>query len=58
MYDAQKLNQTNGDFVELVSSDMEKIGLELNKNSIKELSKLSLKKMVKSSVRSAAFKQL
>ena len=58
VYDTQKENPTNGDFVELVVEDMETIGLNMNENEFMKIPKFKLKRIVKQKIQQQTFRHL
>ena len=58
VFEAQKDDPIPGDFVELVKTDKELIGLNMTENEIMKMSKTKFKKFVKEKISDAAFKNL
>ena len=58
IYEAQKLKPSPGDFINLVKTDFETIGLEMNEQEIRQISKQKFKKIIKSKITNAAFTYL
>ena len=55
VYEAQKNDPTPGDFIELVTEDCTKIGLDMSDNDISVTSKQQFRKIVKSKITMSAF---
>ena len=55
VYDAQKANPKQGDFVLLVQNDAELVNLVLQEEAIEKMGKKDFQIIVKSAVRKAAF---
>ena len=58
IYEAQKNDPSPGDFIHLVKSDCERIGLDVSDNQISKMQKHQFRKLVKSKTSNAAFKYL
>ena len=58
MYEAQKLNSVNGDWVELVKNDSETYKIEMNEEKIKTSSKQEHKTIVKKKIKEHIFEKL
>ena len=58
VYEAQKHETSDGDFIQLVKKDANQIGIDLNDNEIAKAKKEDFKNLVKSKVRNAAFQYL
>ena len=58
IYQAQKINPSPGDFVNLVQNDLEILGLNISEHEMKQTTKSKLKKIVKEKVHNAAFQYL
>ena len=58
IYQAQKMNPSPGDFVNLVQNDLEILGLNISEHEMKQTTKSKLKKIVKEKVHNAAFQYL
>ena len=58
VYNEQKCSPTKGDFVELLKQDFKTINVEQNDSDIIAASTMEYKKIIKSNIKSAAFKYL
>ena len=58
IYGAQKIKPSPGDFINLVKKDFEIIGLEMDEQEIRQISKQKFKKIIKSKIMNAAFTYL
>ena len=58
VYEAQVKDPSPGDFIDIVKSDCNRIGLEMTDKEISQISKYKSKKIVKSKISNAAFKHL
>ena len=58
IYEAQKIKPSPGDFINLVKNDFDIIGLEMNEQEIRQISKQQFKKIIKSKIMNAAFTYL
>ena len=58
VYEAQKHEPTDGDFIELVKKDATEIGIVFDENDIAKMKKEDFKKIVKTKVRHAALQYL
>jgi hypothetical protein len=58
VFNAQKESPTRGDFVQLVQSDLKKLGMTLEDNLITRGSRDALKKEIKIAIQDKAFKEL
>ena len=58
VYEVQRSDSTQGDFVELISKDKDSLSLNLSDREISVLTKSKFKKIIKSKTKQAAFKYL
>ena len=58
VYEAQVKDPSPGDFIDIVKSDCNRIGLEMTDKEISHISKYKFRKIVKSKISDAAFKHL
>ena len=58
VYEAQVKDPSPGDFIDIVKSDCNRIGLEMTDKEISQISKHKFRKIVKSKISDAAFKHL
>ena len=58
VFNAQKDNPLNGDFIFLVKKDLDLIGQKYDEKFIKSMNKLKFKKFVKKHIRKAAFQMV
>ena len=58
VYEMQKIDTSQGDFVELVNKDKDNLGLNLSDSEISTMNKAKFKKVIKAKTKQAAFKFL
>ena len=58
VFKAQEMDPRNGDWITTVRKDLRKIGIQLNFDEIKRLSKFTFKSLIKESIENAALKNL
>ena len=58
IYEAQKVDPVQGDFVEIIKDEKESLGINLNEEEIQTMSKMKFKTYVREKVKRAAFKYL